>query len=312
MTNGECTPQTTCIGGCQVCAFGYYLSNSSCIACNNTNCARCNANNSMTCTSCKPGQFLSNGSCFACPLGCSSCSNSQNCLTCSSGYTPQVQNIITSINCIKCNFPCAQCVGNPNTCTQCVGQYTFDGWKCITTFNFGFTITLTSTLQNFYANYQNFLNGLKQLGNLNSATDITINQIQSGSVIVTGNINIPTNSNNSTITNDYNSVSSGLSQGSQIAGMTIQTSQITVNGGTLPPNNDDNNNNSGNPNLAIILGLAIPLGLIVIGIIIYCIVIRKQKQNKEAIHELPSIDRNSARETFDLKETNSERKETLQ
>lgn len=192
-----------------------------------------------------------------------------------------------------------------------MGQYTFDGWKCITTFNFGFAITLTTTLQNFYTNYQNFLNALKQLGNVPSTTNVTINQILNGSVIVYGNISIPTNSNGDAITNEYDSISSGLSQGGQIAGMTIQTSSISVNGGTLPPDNDDNNN-SGNPNLAIILGLSIPLGLIIIGIIIYCIVIRKQKQNKEAIHELPSIDRNSARETFDLKETNSERKETLQ
>lgn len=160
-------------------------------------------------------------------------------------------------------------------------KYTFDGWKCITSFNFGFTITLTTTLQNFYANYQNFLNGLKQLGNVPSTTFVTINQILNGSVIVYGNISIPTSSNGNAITSEYDSISSGLSQGGQIAGMTIQTSSISVNGGTLPPDdNDDNNNNSGNPNLAIILGLAIPLGLIIIGIIIYCIVIRKQKQNK--------------------------------
>lgn len=100
-------------------------------------------------------------------------------------------------------------------------------------------------------------------------------------MIVYGNISIPTSSNGNAITSEYDSISSGLSQGGQIAGMTIQTSSISVNGGTLPPDdNDDNNNNSGNPNLAIILGLAIPLGLIIIGIIIYCIVIRKQKQNK--------------------------------
>lgn len=282
MSGNICTPQRTCNGSCQVCAFGFYISNSTnCAPCSNTNCARCNATNPSICTSCQPGQYLSNSSCIQCPVGCKTCSNPQNCLTCSSGYTPQIQNIITSINCIACNFPCAQCVGNANTCTQCVDKYTFDGWKCITSFNFGFTITLTTTLQNFYANYQNFLNGLKQLGNVPSTTFVTINQILNGSVIVYGNISIPTSSNGNAITSEYDSISSGLSQGGQIAGMTIQTSSISVNGGTLPPDdNDDNNNNSGNPNLAIILGLAIPLGLIIIGIIIYCIVIRKQKQNK--------------------------------
>ena len=50
-------------------------------------------------------------------------------------------------------------------------------------------------------------------------------------------------------------LTSALSSGNNIAGMPVQSSDVIVNGGTIvPPTND--------PNLALILGLSIPLGLI--------------------------------------------------
>lgn len=153
-TTNQCNPVTTCTGPCNVCPYAYVLTASqTCSQCTNANCSRCSLTNLNTCTSCYEGSYLNNGNCSPCPTGCSTCSNPSNCLSCSSGYTTQVQAISTSVNCVQCQSPCAQCIGNAQTCTKCATGYSLNGWKCVSNFNLGFSIVLGTTLQTFYANY---------------------------------------------------------------------------------------------------------------------------------------------------------------
>lgn len=168
--------------------------NQQCTQCSDTSCARCSASNLSLCTSCFDGRYLSSGSCTACPNGCSTCNSANNCLSCSSGYTLQIQAIVTQSSCIQCQSPCAQCIGNAVTCTQCISGFSLNGWKCVSNFNFGFQLTLDTTLNNFYSNYNSFLTSLAQIigGNTNQITIINIIQ---GSVNVDGSINTDSTSN---------------------------------------------------------------------------------------------------------------------
>lgn len=52
-----------------------------------------------------------------------------------------------------------------------------------------------------------------------------------------------------------------FAKGGSIAGMSIINSKVIAVGGTIPDDNDDDNSSSG-PNLALILGICIPVGLI--------------------------------------------------
>lgn len=62
---------------------------------------------------------------------------------------------------------------------------------------------------------------------------ISISSIESGSVIVNGNINTAALSNSDQAKQQYNKLSQSLSTGGTIAGMQIQSSSVSVNGGTV-------------------------------------------------------------------------------
>lgn len=275
--NNICVANGTCNGACQICPFNFVLSNSTCVACKNSQCARCLVDSLNTCTSCLDGLYLNlDGACLTCPTGCGTCSNPSNCLTCSSGYTAVAQPVSTIINCVACQSPCAQCSSSPIICTQCVSGYYLNGWKCVATLNFGFNITLNVNLTTFYSNYQGFLNGILSLVSSTSLPTITLNSITQGSVIVAGNINVQQNTASNSVNNQYNSLTQGFSQGSTIATMPITSSTIVVNGGSITPDDGGNGGSSG-PNLAIILGVTIPVGILLIAIIGYCIFNKTRK-----------------------------------
>lgn len=254
-STSSCNPITTCSGGCVVCPFNYVLSNQQCLQCGNTACARCSPNALSTCTACYDGYFVNQGSCSACPTGCQTCSNANNCLSCSSGYTAQVQAISTQTKCIACASPCAQCVGNAETCTVCQSGYSLMGWKCMTNFNFGFSIVLGVNLTTFYANYANFLTSLSSAVGSTNINSVTMVTLAVGSVVANGNLNTnaPTDSNQAST--QYDSLTSMLASGNSIAGMPVQSSTVAVNGGTIVKPQPG-------PNLALILGITIPIGVI--------------------------------------------------
>lgn len=131
-------------------------------------------------------------------------------------------------------------------------------------------------LTTFYSNYQGFLNGILSLVSSTSLPTITLNSITQGSVIVAGNINVQQNTASNSVNNQYNSLTQGFSQGSTIATMPITSSTIVVNGGSVTPDDGGNGGSSG-PNLAIILGVTIPVGILLIAIIGYCIFNKTRK-----------------------------------
>lgn len=131
----------------------------------------------------------------------------------------------------------------------------------------------------FYSNYQGFLNGMLQLVSTTNLATITLNSITNGSVIVAGNINVQQNVASNSVNNQYDSLTQGLGQGSTIANMPIISSTIVVNGGSITPDNNggDEGSSSSGPNLAIILGVTIPVGILLIAIIGYCIFNKTRK-----------------------------------
>lgn len=187
-STNSCMAVTSCTGSCSMCPYGYTLSSNQCMQCMSANCIRCLSSNTSICTSCYPGYYLntsdsSNATCSPCPTSCSTCSNSITCLTCSQGHTATVQSISSDqVICVQCISPCATCMLNAYTCTSCVEGYVFQGWKCITLFNFGFVVTVDSTLNGFYMNYYGFLTSLANAVQASNTNAVTVNSIASGSL----------------------------------------------------------------------------------------------------------------------------------
>lgn len=165
------------------------LNNGQCSQCTNANCSRCSSTSLSTCTTCYDGNYLVQGNCKACPAGCMTCSSATNCLSCGVGYTAQVQPVSTQTVCVQCQSPCAQCIGNAQTCTSCQSGFTLNGWKCVANFNFGFNVVLGTTLNTFYSNYATFLSQIAQATSSSNVNVITMTAIQNGSVITNGNLN---------------------------------------------------------------------------------------------------------------------------
>ena len=258
-TTSSCLPVTSRLceqGVCDICAFGYVLSGGTCLQCNTTaNCARCSPSNTSVCTSCMMGSYLSSSGCVACLEGCETCSSGTNCLTCKAGYTAESSPVLTTVNCIPCGEPCAQCSGNSYTCTSCITGFQLVGWKCVSIFNYGFNITLNTNLTTFYNNYEQFLSAIAQSQDTSQINVTTLTSITSGSVIIKGNVTTLAKSNSNEASTQFNSLNSVLSSGSDIANMPITASDVEANGGEIP-------SSSSGPNLAIILGVCIPLGII--------------------------------------------------
>lgn len=124
-------------------------------------------------------------------------------------------------------------------------------------FNYGFNVVLGTNLTTFYANYAGFLNALTGAVQSNNYNSLTISTIQSGSVIVNGNANTGAQSDSNEATQQFNNLNSVLSTGGSIAGMPVQSSTVSVNGGSIVQP-------TSGPNLALILGICIPVGVICI------------------------------------------------
>lgn len=104
---------------------------------------------------------------------------------------------------MKCQSPCAQCIGNAQTCTVCQPSFNLIGWKCVSNFNFGFSLVLSATLQTFYQNYASFLLTISQNVGSSNVNSITVNSIEQGSVIISGNINTAATSDSNLGTTQY-------------------------------------------------------------------------------------------------------------
>lgn len=303
-TTSSCTPVTQCIGGCNVCPTGYVLSESICVQCTNSKCLRCSASDPSVCTSCINGLYLSsNQVCTTCPSGCATCSSSTNCLTCSSGFTLLSESVQGSQQkCVQCASPCSQCMNNPSNCLSCVSGYSLSGWKCISNFNYQVEMTLGVDPTDFYNNYPAFLQALANTISSNANINlVSVNSIEQGSTVVNSQIITNADSGSSEADNQFTSLDSLTSEGQSIAGMQVEKSSLTVNGGSA-----DDESGGSSVNLGLILGICIPVGVILIGVIIYCII---KKRNAKEITEkdlYPNTGR-GIREDFEMEASKENR-----
>lgn len=77
----------------------------------------------------------------------------------------------------------------------------------------------------------------------------------SGSVNNTGNVTTTSDSNSAEATTEFNSLGSVLSSGNTIGDMEITSAELSANGGEVQESDNG-------PNLALILGITIPLAII--------------------------------------------------
>ena len=237
------------------------------------------------CTVCQDGFYLTEtNTCSACPEGAATCSSATFALSCASGYTsvPQLE-AFGVVQCNKCQSPCLTCTSDPENCDTCVEGYYLEGWKCVTTFNFNFEVTLQTTLENFYSKYLAFIDALVGLIEGTNRNFVTLKQIQtadaarrmlsvvsqtSGTVTVAGSVSTTAESGSDEATAQYNRLMNGLASGKLIEDMPVASSLVTVVGGEIKPINDDDDG----PNVPLILGLTIGLGvpaLLLIAFILY-------------------------------------------
>lgn len=87
--------------------------------------------------------------------------------------------------------------------------------------------------------------------------------------------------------------------------MPIISSQINANGGVIP-------SDGGNNNLAIILGVCIPVGVILIGLLIYCCCVKKSSAPQSDYSEKNMEPGTTVRQTFELSRDNTQRIETIE
>lgn len=141
-STNKCEPSPLVIDGVYYyCPLGQVLDDNSCKNCtSSSNCARCESSNLGICTSCPYGYYLNNQTCSLCPTGCTSCTSSTNCLTCDSSYVLPEQTVEGQNVCQQCQNPCLTCFNSPTTCSSCDFGYTLSGWKCVGTFNIAFAL----------------------------------------------------------------------------------------------------------------------------------------------------------------------------
>jgi len=123
----SCNSANSCLG----CPYGYYLTNSSCLACPSLpNCLTCNSNSQ--CALCQQGYFLSNNSCSACSGNCKECFSLTFCNQAADNYFLQSHIDGSNSGVVStCQSPCLTCEYNPNYCLTCINGYNISGSACI-------------------------------------------------------------------------------------------------------------------------------------------------------------------------------------
>lgn len=230
-----CVEVRTCAEGCIVCPMGYSLSEGLCLPCTKENCQSCNAADLGLCFSCKPGFFLNAaGTCDPCPAQCRTCLTGNGCTLCSKGFTVKENAVPTSdgMDCVKCNAPCKTCMNTPDYCTSCVDGFDFFGWKCAQKFRFTFGVVLTVSLSVFEANYMVMIEAFAAALQVADSNAITITSITGGSVDLNGNA-APTGAPGSSEAGNQLASLTALVKSGNIAGMTVGSSTIIVEEGTV-------------------------------------------------------------------------------
>lgn len=90
--------------------------------------------------------------------------------------------------CVACESPCLTCSSTPGTCTSCISSYSLAGWKCVSKFNFGFAVTFSVDPEQFYENYETFLEQILKAINATNVNLVTMVKIVKGSTVADGNV----------------------------------------------------------------------------------------------------------------------------
>ena len=135
LTSGTCTDSLACNSGasCTICPDGYYLSNGTCQTCAlGANCLNCDSTNNSTCVACNTGYYLDGaGVCQTCMANCLACDSSSFCTLAASGYHVVYDDSGAVSGAIaQCQAPCSTCFYFGDFCLSCNSGFTLEGSVC--------------------------------------------------------------------------------------------------------------------------------------------------------------------------------------
>lgn len=167
INNGTCVLSLSCntTNTCTYCSFNQYLSAGTCLPCPVLpNCLSCSMNNPAICFQSAVGYYLDvSYQPIACPSSCSSCTSPTSCSAPAPGYLIIINIDGSSSGVVApCVSPCLTCARRPNLCTSCGSGYTLKGGQCTQNFNYG--ISLVGVLPGYTAASSSGLSAGREVG----------------------------------------------------------------------------------------------------------------------------------------------------
>lgn len=180
--------------------------------------------------------------------------------------------------CLACDSNCASCSTSPTYCLSCPTGSTLNGVKCLSNQNVGFDMVFKSpTTTNATTEYTNFMAAIEDIrlsiaGQLGTAFVsnpglISFKTVKSGSVSVSGYIDTSSSSSANTVATS----TSNIQNGGGYVGFSLLSSTYVANGFTA--------SSSSSVNLPLVLGIAIPVGILFIVVSVVIIVKLKKRAN---------------------------------
>jgi hypothetical protein len=129
------------------------------------------------------------------------------------------------------------------------------GWACTTSFTLVASVVLDVAMPIFFGSGNGYFSMLQSLQSYSLAPSLSFivpTNITNGSISSSTTISIQDSSDNAAVLASYNGLQTGLSSGT-LGGATVLSFSITADGGDIPVEG---------VNLALILGITIPLGII--------------------------------------------------
>ena len=153
---------------------------------------------------------------------CIQCRTNTICSECQLGYTLMAG--FTEGTCIKCQRPCATCLGAADNCLSCVSGSSKKGWACRNDTKFIFSFTINDNIVNVIAKIHLIKKGCLTHLNSNNQDDIVFDSITTGSTIISGSGQVSGGSQN--INQAAHSFSQGIASG--IPGTSYTASNVNV------------------------------------------------------------------------------------
>ena len=273
LSSGTCVFNTDCnaTGICTTCAYNYYLlttANSTvgnCLHCPYiSNCQSCNVANSGQCLACSNGYYVNSAySCSQCVTGCATCTSPYYCSLAKDGYYLGTNSLGSNNGVVNtCHTSCATCASSNTFCLSCKTDYTLSGGHC--THNHHYRTKLVGSIPNYGGGAGN-----GELGNMFLFYPVFLNSLWMAlqfqelemMMIYLQMLSIGSGSITNDFTVDADQVSadpSTLLTSSNLGGFGIISSSSAVNGG----GSSSSSSSTSNVSLGLVLGVAIPLGVL--------------------------------------------------